>query len=104
MSPFDLFLAVIVPALSLLGYGLIKTRRTLLEAGPLAALVAGAAATFVALAFELALGRVMPLRSLTPVGGCGGTCPADRRGPRGMAQVHRTAVRGLPLRRPRQGT
>jgi RsiW-degrading membrane proteinase PrsW (M82 family) len=67
MHLVDVALVVLVPALFLLGYGLTKTRRGMLEAAQWAGIGAGAVAAVIALACELLLGLAMPLRSMPPI-------------------------------------
>jgi RsiW-degrading membrane proteinase PrsW (M82 family) len=63
MYPLSLAMAVIVPALLLLEYGLIKTRRPLLGEGLRGGFVAGVAV----IAWELAFSWLLPLEKLPPV-------------------------------------
>ena len=60
-------MAVIVPALLLVEYGLIKTRRPLLGEGLWGGFVAGVAVGVAVIAWELAFSWLLPLENLPPV-------------------------------------
>lgn len=66
MYQLSLALAVIVPALLLLGHGLIKTRRSAMREGLWAGFVAGVAVGVAVVAWEIALGWLLPLEYLPP--------------------------------------
>jgi RsiW-degrading membrane proteinase PrsW (M82 family) len=67
MYPLSLAMAVIVPALLLLEYGLIKTRRPLLGEGLWGGFVSGVAVGVAVIAWELAFSWLLPLENLPPV-------------------------------------
>lgn len=67
MYPLSLAMAVIVPALLLVEYGLIKTRRPLLGEGLWGGFVAGVAVGVAVIAWELAFSWLLPLDNLPPV-------------------------------------
>ena len=72
MSPLGLVLVVIVPALLLLAYGLIKTRRPLLREGLCAGFVSGVLVAIAVISWEMALEWLLPLRELPPVADAAG--------------------------------
>ena len=72
MSPVGLVLVVVVPALLLLAYGLIKTHRPLLREGLWAGFVAGVLVAIAVISWELALEWLLPLRELPPVADAAG--------------------------------
>jgi hypothetical protein len=67
MYPLSLAMAVIVPALLLVEYGLIKTRQPLLCEGLWGGFVAGVAVGVAVIAWELAFSWLLPLGNLPPV-------------------------------------
>lgn len=72
MYLLSLALAVIVPALLLLAYGLIKTRRGLLGESLWAGFIGGIAVGVCVIAWELALEWLLPLHNLPPVADAAG--------------------------------
>lgn len=66
MSPLGLVLVVIVPALLMLAYGLIKTRRPLLSEGLCAGFAGGVLVAIAVISWEMALEWILPLRALPP--------------------------------------
>ena len=66
MYLLSLALAVIVPAFLLVEYGLIKTRQRVMREGLWGGFVAGVAVGVAVIAWELALGRLLPLDNLPP--------------------------------------
>jgi RsiW-degrading membrane proteinase PrsW (M82 family) len=72
MHLLSLAVAVIVPALLLLAYGVIKTRRRVLRECLWAGFLAGVAVGVAVIAWELALGWLLPLDNLPPAADAAG--------------------------------
>lgn len=72
MYLLSLALAVVVPARLLLAYGLIKTRRGLLDEALWAGLIGGIAVGVCVIAWELALEWLLPLHNLPPAADAAG--------------------------------
>jgi RsiW-degrading membrane proteinase PrsW (M82 family) len=72
MSPFSLVLAVIIPAVLMLAYGLIKTGRQVSREALWAGFLGGLIVAVALIGWETAIAWVLPLNRLPPLGGAAG--------------------------------